>query len=168
MRIYMAGGLFTVAEKMFNRALAAGLRARGHEVWLPQEHQYDSPEDTFQGCLAGVDWCEVVAANMDGSDPDSGTAAECGIAYHSQPVRSVLAYRTDFRAGGESETGAGYNLMLWGIASARLDLSYVHVLTDPIPAIVEAIDLALSQMPGCSRSVSGSSMSVPSALLVNS
>ena len=39
MRIYLAGPLFTTAERDFNAALAAGLRALGHEVWLPQESE---------------------------------------------------------------------------------------------------------------------------------
>src|ERR1700694_2816055 len=39
MRIYLAGPLFTTAEREFNAALAAGLRALGHEVWVPQESE---------------------------------------------------------------------------------------------------------------------------------
>jgi hypothetical protein len=38
-KIYMAGPLFTTAERDFNAALAAQLRAAGHEIWLPQESE---------------------------------------------------------------------------------------------------------------------------------
>jgi len=39
LKIYLAGPLFTTAERDFNAALAALLRDRGHEVFLPQEHE---------------------------------------------------------------------------------------------------------------------------------
>ena len=39
---------------------------------------------------------DIVVANMDGSDPDSGTSWECGYAYRKKPV---ILFRADFRAG---------------------------------------------------------------------
>jgi hypothetical protein len=39
MRIYLAGPLFTTAEREFNDALAVSLRTAGHEVFLPQEQE---------------------------------------------------------------------------------------------------------------------------------
>ena len=39
MKIYMAGPLFSTAELAFNKELAGLLRTRGHEVFLPQEHE---------------------------------------------------------------------------------------------------------------------------------
>ena len=35
-RIYLAGPLFTEAERRFNSALCDGLTAAGHDVYLPQ------------------------------------------------------------------------------------------------------------------------------------
>ena len=54
---------------------------------------------------------------MDGPDPDSGTAWECGYAFGKTPV---LLVRTDLR----SQTGSGgpYNPMLTESATIRLDL----------------------------------------------
>ena len=50
----------------------------------------------FNKDVEGIDWAEVVVANMDGPDPDSGTCWECGYAYRKKPV---ILFRTDFRAG---------------------------------------------------------------------
>ncbi|MFZ3357430.1 MAG: hypothetical protein WCA56_04700 [Xanthobacteraceae bacterium] len=37
MKIYLAGPLFSAAERDFNARLAGLLRGLGHEVWLPQD-----------------------------------------------------------------------------------------------------------------------------------
>jgi nucleoside 2-deoxyribosyltransferase len=41
-KIYMAGPLFTTAERDFNAALAAQLRAAGHEIWPQESEQRDA------------------------------------------------------------------------------------------------------------------------------
>jgi nucleoside 2-deoxyribosyltransferase len=101
MRLYLdlAGPLFTTAEQEFNARLAALLRHAGYDVWLPQEHEQrdKSAREIFLKDVEGVDWADVVVANMDGPDPDSGTCWECGYAYRRNSKRIVL-YRTDFRA----------------------------------------------------------------------
>src|SRR6516165_7665172 len=39
MKIYLAGPLFSAAERTFNNELTRWLRNKGHEVWLPQEFE---------------------------------------------------------------------------------------------------------------------------------
>jgi hypothetical protein len=41
MRLYLAGPLFIIADRDFNTQLALRLCAAGHEVFLPQEHEFD-------------------------------------------------------------------------------------------------------------------------------
>jgi nucleoside 2-deoxyribosyltransferase len=96
MRIYLAGPLFTTAERDFNAALAGGLRTLGHEVWLPQEseQQQTTAKAIFDSDVRGIDWCEVVVACMDGTDPDSGTCWEVGSVWQRKPT---VLYRTDIR-----------------------------------------------------------------------
>jgi nucleoside 2-deoxyribosyltransferase len=127
MKIYLAGPLFTVAERDFNQRLADALRSLGHEVWLPQEKEQrgKSARRIFREDVAGIDWAEAVVANMDGPDPDSGTCWECGYAYGKKPI---LLFRTDFRIGAE-HAGAPYNLMLTASASRRVDLPFTDVET---------------------------------------
>lgn len=130
MRIYLAGPLFTRAERTFNTDLAVMLRQSGHEVWVPQDNEPRefSAEAIFAKDVEGVDWCDVIVANMDGSDPDSGTAWECGYGYAKG--KPIVCFRTDFRGGGEGK-GFNYNLMLFASAYTKLDfpmnatLSYI-------------------------------------------
>jgi nucleoside 2-deoxyribosyltransferase len=97
MKIYMAGPLFSTAELAFNAELAKELRGRGHEVFLPQEHEQrkDLPAAIFESDVRGLDWAEVVVACLDGPDPDSGTCWELGYAYAKG--KPSIVYRTDFR-----------------------------------------------------------------------
>jgi len=122
MKIYLAGPLFTVAERDFNARLAALLRKAGHEVWLPQESEQRlmSAKEIFAKDVEGVDSAEVVVANMDGPDPDSGTCWECGYAYRKKPI---VIFRSDFRAAHEPGKAA-FNLMLTESAVRYLDVAY--------------------------------------------
>ncbi len=111
MRIYLAGPLFTLAEREFNARLKEELEKLGHTVWLPQEHESpDKPaERIFKDDVAAIDDMEVVVANMDGPDPDSGTCWECGYAYGTE--KRYLVFRTDFRIADKANRGP-FNPML--------------------------------------------------------
>jgi nucleoside 2-deoxyribosyltransferase len=63
----------------------------------------------------------MVVACMDGADPDSGTAWECGYAYAKG--KPIVCYRTDFRISGDT-AGAPYNLMLSESATTRLEVPF--------------------------------------------
>jgi nucleoside 2-deoxyribosyltransferase len=109
MKIYLAGPLFSTAETLFNNNLAVKLTEIGHEVWLPQDRCYamTDPKDIYNDCLAGVGWCDVVLAVLDGADADSGTCFECG--YAKALEKPIVGLRTDFRKSGDN---GGLNLML--------------------------------------------------------
>jgi nucleoside 2-deoxyribosyltransferase len=122
MKIYMAGPLFTTAEREFNAALAKALRAAGFEIWLPQEseQQADSAKSIFDIDVAGIDWSELVLGCMDGPDPDSGTCWECGAVFRRKPV---VLYRTDIR--DESAPLGPFNLMMHQSAALTLDCKWL-------------------------------------------
>jgi nucleoside 2-deoxyribosyltransferase len=126
-KLYLAGPLFTVAEQNFNADLARFLKRRGFEVWLPQDHEprrkkgEGKAKAIFRMDVAALDWADVIVACMDGPDPDSGTAWECGYAYAKE--KPIVCYRTDFRISGDTE-GAPYNLMLSESATARFELPF--------------------------------------------
>lgn len=126
MKLYLAGPLFSTAEKDFNVSLATALRRYGHECFLPQEHEVrkDAPDwarAIFASDVAGIDWADMVVANLDGPDPDSGTCWEIGYGYGKDKL--LLNYRTDFRL---FEGADKINLMMTEAAS---DTIYAAGLT---------------------------------------
>jgi nucleoside 2-deoxyribosyltransferase len=122
-KLYLAGPLFTLAEQRFNAGLARFLESQGFEVWLPQEHEPRGNTATaiFVMDVEALDWADMVVACMDGPDPDSGTAWECGYVYAKG--KPIVCYRTDFRISSDT-AGAPYNLMLSESATARLEVPF--------------------------------------------
>lgn len=144
MKLYFAAPLFTLAERRFNSELAAALDALGHETWLPQDNEPPHKDEEmakkiFDKDVEGIDWADVVVANMDGPDPDSGTCWECGYAYMAG--KPVITYRTDFRISGDIP-GAPFNLML-SMSSTVLILPDKN-LSD----VADAIHQTLKELPG--------------------
>jgi len=137
MKLYLAGPLFTTPERDWNAALAARLEAAGHEVFLPQAHESEPTGPAiFRKDLEGLDWAEGVVGIMDGPDPDSGSAWECGYAYAMK--KPVVLFRSDFRRPGDARL-IPYNAMLIGAADVHieLDLAPLDVAAD---AIIAALD----------------------------
>jgi nucleoside 2-deoxyribosyltransferase len=122
-KVYLAGPLFSLAEQSFNAELARFLESQGFEIWLPQEHEprEHTARAIFTMDVAAIDWADMVVACMDGPDPDSGTAFECGYTYAKG--KPIVCYRTDFRVSADT-AGAPYNLMLSESATARFEVPF--------------------------------------------
>jgi nucleoside 2-deoxyribosyltransferase len=98
--VYLAGPLFTAAERDFNLALARQLEKLRYRVFLPQR---DVPpargrhrtRRLYERCLRGLRSADVVVAICDGATADDGTAWEIGYAVASGTL--VYALRTDSR-----------------------------------------------------------------------
>jgi nucleoside 2-deoxyribosyltransferase len=149
MRLYVAGPLFTQAERAWNERLADALTSAGHEVFLPQtEVKAITSLDAdviFQVDVDGVRSAEAVVAILDGADPDSGTCFECGIAYALGIP--IVAVRTDFRAGGDALPGqklASINIMLSQAALVIVNLPDPGVTFE---ALAAAVVSALKDLP---------------------
>jgi nucleoside 2-deoxyribosyltransferase len=125
-RIYIAGPLFTSAERAWNIQLARLLEKGGMEVWLPQEHEPRelTAKNIFMKDVAGVDWADAIVAIMDGPDPDSGTCWEVGYGYATNKL--IVLIRTDFRGSGEGKL-APYNLMLTESSHAHFEIPFATV-----------------------------------------
>ena len=147
--IYIAGPLFSMAERRFNRALADGLRKAmpGCEVILPQDFKphgrYNDPRTfgaIFRECVDGVGRADVVVAVLDGEDVDSGTAFEMGLAY--QKGTPIVGVRTDFRSNQE----CGVNIMI-SRACARMPrvLSFGEDIDAAVAAVARAVRKILAQ-----------------------
>lgn len=134
MKLYLAGPLFTAPERAWNAQLAARLRNGGHEVFLPQEQESGkSASGILATDVTGIDWADALVAIMDGPDPDSGTAWECGYAYRKKPI---ILVRTDIRA--QPGADAPYNAMLTGSADIRLDLPLAS-MAEATQAVLDAV-----------------------------
>src|SRR5215211_6815592 len=110
--IYLAGPLFSEAERRFNLELAHRLEAIGFEVFLPQRDgverdrpPYDTmvPEERRQA-MFHLDRSRILDADvflfvLDGRVPDEGACVELGIAYCQKclqnPERFLVALNTD-------------------------------------------------------------------------
>jgi nucleoside 2-deoxyribosyltransferase len=57
-----------------------------------------------QNNVRGIDRCDAMLAVLDGTDVDSGTAAEIGYAFGKGKV--IIGYRSDFRRAGENDATA--------------------------------------------------------------
>ncbi len=110
MRVYLAGPLFTLAERRFMAHLRDRVAALpGVEALWPGDLFVDddlpamgpaAKEHIFRGCLAGLAGCDLVVAVIDGPQVDDGTAWEVGYAH----ARGLPAWglRTDFRVAGDT------------------------------------------------------------------
>lgn len=114
MKIYLAGPLFSLAEKMFNVEFAALLEKNieGAKVILPQIKaeellgDSDFENKVYRYCCEMAETCDVTVAMLEGSDADSGTCVEIALAKKSG--RRVVGVRTDFRSLEDN----GLNIMV--------------------------------------------------------
>ena len=119
-KIYLAGPLFSLAERDFNILFAQMIESRMKdvEVILPQERASkflaldNGMKMIFEDCLKMVDEADIMVAVLDGPDADSGTSVELGYAYSVKTP--IIGVRTDFRISEDK----GLNLMLSNICSS--------------------------------------------------
>ena len=114
MRVYIAGPLFSEAERVFNLRLAEKLEAKGYQVYLPQRDGVESekapynkvPINELQRAIFERDRDKLLQADiflfvLDGRVPDEGACVELGIAYEHkhllQQDKLLLGLHTDMR-----------------------------------------------------------------------
>jgi nucleoside 2-deoxyribosyltransferase len=131
--IYLAGPLFSAAERRFNLGLTQRLEAVGFEVFLPQRDgaerdrpPYDAmtPEERRQAMFR-LDRSRILDSDvflfvLDGRVPDEGACVELGIAHCQKYLQNgeklLIGLHTDTRA---AFVGARLNPMV------RVPLDYV-------------------------------------------
>lgn len=141
MKFYLAGPLFTMAEREWNVTLKRALESHDLKIWLPQENE---PRDktaqaVFLKDVEGIDWADGVIAIMDGADPDSGTSWEVGYAYAKK--KPIILIRTDFRTNPDGF--APYNLMLTESADSTvyLPLKSVEEIAFTVVSHMKILDM---------------------------
>ena len=115
MLIYLAGPLFSEAERRFNLGLTQRLEALGFDVFLPQRDGVERdrpPYDTMapeerRHAMFHLDRSKVLDSDaflfvLDGRVPDEGACVELGIAYCQKYLQSgeklIIGLHTDTRA----------------------------------------------------------------------
>lgn len=143
-KVYMAGPLFTLAERAYNLRMASLIRdiAPNIETILPQirgEQFYPDLAAVCYDCLEQIDQCDIVVACADGADSDSGTALEIGYAFAKG--KPTIVYRTDFR-GSEVD---GVNAMLRYACRTFINAPAWEISQEQLAErIVVAIDMLVS------------------------
>ena len=125
MRIYLAGPLFSEAEREWLDGLALRLREEGFDCFVPHE-QFDelrelTPGEVFRVDVGGLRSANAVVAWLDGPVVDDGTACEIGlfaelVAGGDPHYRGIVAIVTDLRLQRRRglAVGDGMNLFVIG------------------------------------------------------
>ena len=118
LKIYLAGDLFDAKDIAGNLLLAGLIEKKSggrYQVMLPQDGESEVTNRTSQS-IRDADFelllnCDVIVANFDGTDLDSGTVVEfCFAKMLDMPA---VLLRTDFRNSGDATLpdGEPWNLM---------------------------------------------------------
>ncbi len=130
MRVYLAGPLFTKAEREYLESLASRIRGLDIDCFVPHLEVPGLGEQTPAGVFAkdygrGLLAANAVVAWLDGPTVDDGTACEIGVFYglmqKGEPWRKgILGLATDLRLQRRRPhlgTG-GMNLFVSGVIAA--------------------------------------------------
>jgi hypothetical protein len=125
-RLYVAGPLFSEAERSWLDMLAARLRTEGFECFVPHEQFPEladvTVEEVYRIDTEGLRSADALVAWLDGATVDDGTACEIGMfaelaRTESERYRGIVAIATDLRLERRREqsvVGGGMNLFVGG------------------------------------------------------
>jgi nucleoside 2-deoxyribosyltransferase len=129
MGIYVAGALFSEAERVWLDGLVARLREEGFDCFVPHEQFSElselTPAEVFRVDAQGVRDANVLFAWLDGPLIDDGTACEIGmfaelVARGDPHYRGIVGLVTDLRLQRQRGTaGDGMNLFVAGAIEAH-------------------------------------------------
>ena len=154
--IYLAGPLFTEADRQWISRLKGRILALALELGVPVELIWpwelfsegeiaalgcDATEEIFTRCKTALSRASLVIALLDGTQVDDGTAWEIGYFYclHADKSR-IIGIRTDDRQAGEC-SGARVNAMIQGCCS------HIATSSEQLLSILRDIFLATATSP---------------------
>ena len=107
MKIFLGAPLFNEADRNYNSKIARKLRAEGFEMWMAQESglikkgSISEKRRIFRTDLAALESSDLVLAQLDGPDVDSGVAFEIG--YGTAKGKTIIGLKTDLRSFSDIE-----------------------------------------------------------------
>ena len=130
MKVFIAGPLFSQAEREFNLKVDEFLQKHGFETFLPQREVGElwkhvrkkgrkAYKMIYETDLKGLERADVVVAVLDGPDVDSGTAFEVG--YACARGKPVIGIKTDARIFTRNEVVN--NMLAQGVRALVKDLA---------------------------------------------
>jgi hypothetical protein len=150
MQVYVAGPLFSEAERSWIDALAARLRAEGVDCFVPHENFPELADVTLEQVYRidteGLRSSNALVAWLDGPMVDDGTACEIGmfaelVRSGGDHYRGIVAVATDLRLERRrqaSVVGGGMNLFVGGaIASCGTIVHTVEEIVEALHALAE-------------------------------
>ena len=154
MKIYLAGPLFSEAERAWLKATKERIETLARErrydvtvIWpfeliTQSEIEALGPRakgEIFKRCRESLTEANLVVALLDGPQVDDGTAWEIGYFYARRSgAEKIIGVRTDFRRAGEAE-GSVVNAMI-ECACSRI----VHSCEALLTAIFESIPCSIA------------------------
>jgi len=147
LRLYVAGPLFSEAERSWLDMLAARLRTEGFECFVPHEHFPEladvTVEEVYRIDTEGLRSANALVAWLDGAMVDDGTACEIGmfaelVRSESERYRGIVAIATDLRLERrrrQGVVGGGMNLFVGGAIESCGKI--VHAVDEVVAALRE-------------------------------
>lgn len=124
MKLYLAGPMFTPAERTYLDNLADRLADAGHVCFVPHRQHIETldPPTVFAVDSAGLRESDAMVAWLDGPIVDDGTACEIGIFSEfvrtaPERYRGIVGLASDWRAWRRRDRGVsvgGINLFVGG------------------------------------------------------
>lgn len=135
-KVYIAGPLFSRAEKEFNEKIDKHVQAMGFKTFLPQRDGYlladlmaqfsdkqDAIDTIFYKDVEEIKGCDVVLFVLDGRVPDEGACVEVGLAYAYD--KECIGFKSDSR----SLMSEMDNPLLVGVLKGRIAKSFSELET---------------------------------------
>ena len=146
LRLYLAGPLFSEAERSWLDGLAARLRAEGFDCFVPHENFPEladvTVEEVFRIDSEGLRSANALVAWLDGTMVDDGTACEIGmfaeLARSGGQYRGIVGLATDLRLErrrAQNVVGGGMNLFVGGAIESCGRI--VHSVDEVVAALRE-------------------------------
>ena len=147
MRLYVAGPLFSEAERAWLDRFAERLRAEGFDCFVPHEQFPEladvTLEEVYRIDAEGLRSANALVAWLDGPMIDDGTACEIGmfaelVRSGGERYRGIVAIATDIRLERRREqnvVGGGMNLFVSGAVESCGRI--VHSVDEVVGALRE-------------------------------
>ena len=155
MKIYLAGPLFSDAERSFLDTVAARLRAEGFEVFVPHEQFAEqkfmrsdgnaAADEVYAVDLAGVMGANAVLAWLDGTQVDDGTSVEIGIfsrlaAQDPSRYKGIIGLSTDMRVARRKGLVPADGINLFVVGAIRASGEVVWSVEEAVAALIRLRD----------------------------